>query len=194
MLIAFEGLDQSGKETQARHLRAKIEADGRKVHGLSFPEYDTPIGREIRQALDGARDFGPEVMQLLYVANRFEYKPRLDLWLGSGAVVVCDRYRASSVAYGEAQGLDRDWLERIQEHLPAADVTILLDIAPETAVRRKSSGRDRYERDMGLLARVRESYHRQASRHDWIVIDGEQPKDQVQSAIERQIASRLARR
>jgi thymidylate kinase len=45
-------------------------------------------------------------MQLLYIANRFEYKPRLDLWLAAGDVVICDRYRASSVAYGEAHGLD----------------------------------------------------------------------------------------
>ena len=113
-------------------------------------------------------------MQLLYVANRFEYKPRLDLWLAAGDVVVCDRYRASSVAYGEAQGLDAAWLDDIQRHLPAADVTVLLDIAPETAVARKSAGRDRYERDLALLARVRESYRRQASQPGWVVIDAEQ--------------------
>ena len=113
MLIALEGLDQSGKETQARHLRARIAQDGWKVHALSFPYYDTPIGREIRQALDGARDFGADVMQLLYVANRFQHRPRLELWLSHGGVVVCDRYRASSVAYGEAQGLDPAWLEGV---------------------------------------------------------------------------------
>jgi dTMP kinase len=192
MLIAIEGLDQSGKETQARHLRARLEADGRKVHGLSFPDYETPIGQEIRKALAGEREFGPEVMQLLYVANRFEYKPRLDLWLGSGAVVVCDRYRASSVAYGEAQGLDPNWLEDIQRFLPAPAVTVLLDIAPETAVQRKQTGRDRYERDLGLLSRVRESYRRQAKRHKWIVIDGEQSKDAVEAAIHQKVLSRLA--
>ena len=81
MLIAFEGLDQSGKETQTRHLRARLEQLGRRVHPLSFPDYSTPIGQEIKQALAGERDFPPDVLQLLYVANRFEYKPRLDLWL-----------------------------------------------------------------------------------------------------------------
>jgi dTMP kinase len=192
MLIAIEGLDQSGKETQARHLRARLEADGRKVHGLSFPDYETPIGQEIRKALAGEREYGADVMQLLYVANRLEYKPRLDLWLGSGAVVVCDRYRASSVAYGEAQGLDPTWLEDIQRFLPAPEMTVLLDIAPETAVRRKQTGRDRYERDLGLLARVRESYRRQAKRHRWIVIDGEQSKDTVEAAIHQKVLSRLA--
>jgi len=192
MLIAIEGLDQSGKETQARHLRRRIEAEGRKVHGLSFPDYETPIGQEIRRALTGEREYTPEVMQLLYVANRFEYKPRLDVWLGSGGVVVCDRYRASSVAYGEAQGLDAQWLEDIQRFLPSPAITVLLDIAPETAVQRKQTARDRYERDLGLLGRVRESYHRQAKRHGWIVIDGEQPKDAVEAAISQKVLSQLA--
>src|SRR5471032_527442 len=105
MLIAIEGLDQSGKETQARHLRARLEQDGRKAHALSFPDYNTPIGEEIAKALKNEREFGPDVMQLLYVANRFEYKPRMDLYLKGGDFIVCDRYRASSVAYGEAQGL-----------------------------------------------------------------------------------------
>ena len=45
-------------------------------------------------------------MQLLYIANRYEYRPRSSGWLAAGAVVVCDRYLASSIAYGEAQGLD----------------------------------------------------------------------------------------
>src|SRR4029077_17419051 len=162
VLIAFEGLDQSGKETQARHLRARIEQEGRRVHVLSFPDYGTPIGQEIQKALHGEREFTPEVMQLLYVANRTEHKPRLDLWMGGKNVVICDRYCASSVAYGEAHGLDPAWLTDIQRHLPAATLTLLLDIAPDTPVKRKSSGRDRYERDLALLGRVRASYRRQA--------------------------------
>jgi dTMP kinase len=191
MLIAFEGLDQSGKETQARQLRTRIGNDGRKVHAVSFPDYQTPIGREIRQALDGERDFGAEVMQLLYVANRFEYKPRLDAWLAAKDVIVCDRYRASSIAYGEAQGLDAAWLDEIQKHLPPAAMTVLLDIAPETAVARKGENRDRYERDLPLLGRVRESYRRQAERHGWIIIDGNQPKDDVTAAVQGAVLPRI---
>jgi dTMP kinase len=183
MVIAFEGLDQSGKETQARHLRARIEQEGRKVHPLSFPDYETPIGKELARALAGEREFSPEVMQLLYVANRCEFRAKIDLWLKAGGIVVCDRYRASSVAYGEAQGLDPVWLDEIQRPLPKAAVTVLLDIAPETAVKRKASGRDRYERDLDLLGRVRESYRRQADQAGWVVIDGERTKDEVQAAV-----------
>src|SRR5690606_16014035 len=118
MLIAFEGLDQSGKETQARLLADALRAAGRRVEALSFPDYATPIGREIRAALDGGRDFGPDVMQLLYVANRYEKKPLIESWLAAGAIVVCDRYVASSIAYGESQGLDAGWLREIQRYLP----------------------------------------------------------------------------
>jgi dTMP kinase len=194
MLIAFEGLDQSGKETQARHLRARLEAEGRKVHAVSFPDYQTPIGQEIRRALAGERDFSPAVMQLLYVANRLEYKPRLDAWLGADAVIVCDRYCASSVAYGEAQGLDAAWLVDIQRYLPAPTLTVLLDIGPDTAVGRKGEGRDRYERDLPLLARVRESYRRQAASPDWIVINGDQPRDAVTASVETAVLPRISRR
>ena len=190
MLIAFEGLDQSGKETQARSLGARLSADGRAVRALSFPDYDTPIGIEIRKALAGERDFGPEVMQLLYVANRFEHKPQLAEWLAAGDAVVCDRYRASSVAYGEAQGLDPIWLEDIQRDLPPPTVTVLLDISPETAVDRKQAGRDRYERDLELLARVRASYLRQA-RAGWVVIDAGQSREVVAAAVAAAVLPRL---
>ena len=194
MLSAFEGLDQSGKETQARQFMAALQADQRAVHAASFPDYGTPIGRELRQALDGHRDFGPEVMQLLYVANRFEYRDRLASWLSDGAIVVCDRYRASSVAYGEAQGLDPVWLEAIQRDLPPAALTVLLDLAPERAALRKPEARDRYERDLALLGRVRDSYLRQArTQHNWVVIDADQPRERVAEAISAAVWPRLAR-
>jgi dTMP kinase len=193
MVIAFEGLDQSGKETQSRQLGARLEEDGRTVRPVSFPDYDTTIGREIRQALAGQRDYAPEVLQLLYVANRFEYKARMTAWIEAGDVIVCDRYRASSVAYGEAQGLDPAWLEEIQRPLPEAALTVLLDIAPSTAVQRKRTGRDRFESDLALLARVRESYRRQAAQSGWIVIDAEPARDDVAAAVRQAVWSRLGR-
>ena len=194
MLIAFEGLDQSGKETQARQLGDRLQRDGYRVHPLSFPDYTTPIGQEIQKALAGDRHFGPDVMQLLYVANRGEYRRQVDEWLAAGDVVMCDRYRASSVAYGEAQGLDPAWLTGIQQYLPPATLTVLLDIAPETAVKRKAAGRDLYERDLSLLARVRESYRRQARQENWVLINGELPKDEVREAVEAAVLPRLTRR
>ena len=183
LLIAFEGLDQSGKQTQAERLKSEVERRGRRAVLLDFPSYETHIGQEIDEGLHGGRDYGPDVMQLLYVANRYEKKPLIEKLLAEGTVIVCDRYLASSIAYGEAQELDADWLRDIQRYLPPPDLTILLDIAPETAAGRKRSNRDRYERDLELLSRVRDSYRRQSQARDWVRLDGERPKDDVAADV-----------
>jgi len=183
MMSAFEGLDQSGKQTQARRLRDRLRAGDRKARVVSFPDYGTSIGEEIARALSGEREYGPEVMQLLYVANRYERRPDLERWLAAGIVLLCDRYIASSIAYGEAQGLDAAWLAQIQRFLPAPDLTVYLDIAPETAVERKATGRDRYEADRALQAAVRESYLRQAAQPGWHRVDGERTPEAVAADV-----------
>lgn len=192
LLVAFEGLDQSGKQTQAEAVRDWLASRGRVGHLVSFPDYSTPIGSEIFKALHGERDYPPDVMQILYVANRGERRARIDAAIAAGEVVICDRYLASSIAYGEAHGIDPVWLREIQRFLPAPDLTILLDIAPETAVGRKSAGRDRFERDLELLHRVRASYRRQAAAPDWVRIDGERSKAEVSADVLQAVETRLA--
>ena len=191
LLIAFEGLDQSGKQTQGELLREWLTSRGREVKLMSFPDYDTPIGAEIRRALRGERHYGPDVMQLLYVANRYERKEEIAKARDQGTMVVCDRYLASSVAYGEAQGLDARWLRSIQEYLPQPDVTILLDMPPEVSARRKQSDRDKYERDLALLGRVRRSYLRQAEEQRWLRLDADRDRDVVAADICAAIAPRM---
>ena len=190
LLIAFEGLDQSGKHTQAELLRDRLTAQGRAVRLLSFPDYATVIGGEIGRALRGECQYGPDVMQLLYVANRYEWKKDIADAKTRGTILICDRYLASSVAYGEAQGLDAAWLIEIQKHLPQPDVTILLDIAPDVSARRKSADRDRYERDLALLGRVRESYLRQSAR-GWARIDADRDRDAVAAQVFAAVADRV---
>ena len=192
LLIAFEGLDQSGKQTQAERVRDRVTALGRECRLLSFPDYATPIGAEISRALHGERDYAADVMQLMYVANRYEKRGEMTSALEAGTILVCDRYLASSIAYGEAQGLDPRWLRDIQKFLPQPDLTILLDIAPETAVQRKATNRDRYERDLALLSRVRESYHRQAAQDGWLRLDGERPREMVSGDVRNAIERRLS--
>jgi dTMP kinase len=191
-IIAFEGLDQSGKQTQAEMLRDRLKQQGHKSRLVSFPDYGTSIGEEIARALQGEREYSPDVMQLLYVANRYERKADLQRWLDGSLILVCDRYTASSIAYGEAQGLDAVWLADIQKFLPPASATIMLDISPDTAVQRKAADRDRYERDLAMQARVRESYTRQAAAGAWIVLDGERTKDAIAEDVFTAVASRLA--
>lgn len=193
MLIAFEGLDQSGKETQAKRLQEWLRASGRRAEYVTFPDYTTPIGKEIYAALHGERTFGPDVIQLLFIANRHELKPQIERALADRVIVLCDRYLASSIAYGEAQGLDPVWMEQTQRFLPQPALTILLDIAPATAARRKSVGRDRFEQDLAMLGGVRQSYLRQAAQPSWVRIDGERDTEAVAADILAAVTSRLVR-
>ena len=190
-VIAFEGLDQSGKQTQSERLAAALRSEGWRIEFLSFPEYSTPLGAEIDQALQGARGYDAATLQLLYIANRHEFRTRVLEWAATGAVVICDRYVASSIAYGEAQGLDPDWLREVQRYLPPPALTIVLDIPPEISLQRKGAGRDKFERDLPLLSRVRASYQRQAQAADWLLIDGQQDVDAVADTVIRAVRSRL---
>ena len=191
LLIAFEGLDQSGKQTQAELLRQRLTVGGRTVRLLSFPDYDTPIGAELGRALRGGHEYAADVMQLLYVANRYEWKDAIARERDAGTILVCDRYLASSVAYGEAHGLDGAWLAEIQKYLPQPDLTILLDIPPDVSARRKTSDRDKYERDLSMLARVRQSYLRQARNGGWHRIDADRDREVVGEEVFAIVSERL---
>ena len=190
-LIAFEGLDQSGKQTQAERLLAAFRAAGHRTEFLTFPAYETSIGIEIEHALRGKRDYQPDTLQLLYIANRFEFRPRITEWLAAGTMVVCDRYLASSIAYGDAQGLDAEWLTDIQRHLPQPSLTLFMDMPPEVSLARQKADRDKFERDMPLLGRVRESYARQSTLPDWVRIDAAADRDSVSAAVISAVRSRL---
>jgi dTMP kinase len=191
LLIAFEGLDQSGKQTQAELVRDRLIAGRRSVYLLSFPDYGTPIGEEIERALRGARNYAPDVMQLLYVANRYEWRTEIERRRSDGEILICDRYLASSVAYGEAQGLDPAWLLEIQRYLPQPDLTFLLDIAPAVSATRKTADRDRYERDLALLGRVRNSYLQLADKNGWERLSAERDKAIVAADVWAVVERRL---
>ena len=128
-------------------------------------------------------------MQLLYVANRFEWKPEIERELAAGTVLVCDRYLASSIAYGEAQGLNPKWLAEIQAPLPQPDLTVLLDMSPDVSLARKRGGRDKYERDLQLLSRVRASYMRQAREHEWTTLDATRDRAVVAADVQDAVSA-----
>ena len=118
-------------------------------------------------------------------------RPLIEQELAQGTILMCDRYVASSIAYGETQGLDVSWLRDVQRHLPQPDLTFLLDIDPEVSARRKATDRDKYERDLMLLARVRESYLRQAAAGGWVRLDADRDRAAVAADVFDAVKSRL---
>jgi dTMP kinase len=172
-LIVFEGLDQSGKKTQCNLLAEKLERKGYKVKMLSFPDYETPIGKEIKAFLNGERVYNAYVTQILYAANRWEKKEIIEEWLNKKGILIVDRYSQSNLAYGIAKGLSLKWLINLEKGLPKPNLVILIDISPITSFKRKLESRDVYEKNLDFLKKVREAYISLSKKFGWKIINGE---------------------
>ncbi|MFN8636451.1 MAG: dTMP kinase [Chloroflexota bacterium] len=182
-LIAIEGIDQAGKQTVCEWLASELRSRGVPTEQTGFPDYRTTLGHEITAFLRGERSYPAEARQLLYAANRWERAGELRGWLAEGRAIVVDRYIASGVAYGAAQGLDLEWMMAVERGLPPADLTILLDITPEVSLARKTGGRDAYEARLDLLSAAREAYHTLARDPSWIVADAAADRDTVRDRV-----------
>ena len=191
-LIAIEGIDQAGKQTICDWLAAELRAHGVPTEQTGFPDYSTPLGHEITAFLRGQRDYPAEARQLLYAANRWERAAEIQGWLDEGRAVVVDRYIASGVAYGSAQGLGAEWMLTVEEGLPEAGLTILLDITPDVSLARKTTARDAYEERLDLLAQAREAYLELAQNPDWIVVDAAADRDTVRARVLAALQQHLA--
>lgn len=196
LFVVIEGLDSSGKHTQAEHLAARLAEHGHDSRLVEFPTHqDTRIGRVIDDYLSGDYDVPPEVRALLYAADRYQYIDEFRDLLDRGGALVADRYSASNYAFqttafsGEAWDEMVSWMETVESRLPEPDITIFLDVDPATA-RSLMTDRERdvHEDDLDFQAAVAENYRDIADREDWHVVDcvesgGLRPIDAIHSDI-----------
>lgn len=197
MFVSFEGIDGSGKSTQARLLAERLREGGRDVV-LTREPGGTPLGEQIRDLVLHGDHVTPWAEAALYAASRAQHveeviRPALE----RGAVVVCDRYLDSSVAYqggGRALGVDAVLelnLMAVGGLLP--DTTFLLLLHPEEAVRRMGETPDRIEReDVGFHARVDAAYRALAERDPrrFVVLDGGLGLEELGEAVDRAVRVR----
>ena len=180
--IVIEGIDQSGKKTQSILLRNRLKKKGYKVGYISFPKYNTSIGKLVKKCLHDD-SFSLEMSHILLSANRWESEKEIRYKLENMDFVVCNRYCDSNIAYGLANGLKKEWLENLDLGLPKSDLTILIDIPITESVLRKSENRDRYEKDKKFLNNVKSRYKKLATKNKWSRIKGNKSKEEVSKEI-----------
>jgi len=186
LFLTLEGLDGSGKSTQAGLLRAFLEERGLRVVLTREPGGGLP---SVRDLLLGG-ELSPEAEYLLFSADRAEHVRRVILpSLERGAWVVSDRYLDSSLAYqGFGRGLPLAWLLEVAKEATLGltpRLTFLLDLPPEEALRRVKDP-DRLEREgLAFFQRVREGYLFLAERepHRFVVLDARRSVAEVAEAI-----------
>ena len=195
--IVVEGGEGVGKSTQVPRLASALRASGREVV-VTYEPGDTKLGAELRAVLlhaDSALDARAEL--LLMIADRAQHLAEVVVpALARGALVVCDRYEPSTLAYqGVARGLGVEHVERLSEWATAGvepDIVVVLDLPDEIAEARVSPDRDRFERaGADFHVRVRAAYRELAAARGWVLVNADGTPDEVAARVLDAVASVL---
>ncbi len=198
MFVTFEGVDWSGKSTQAGLLAAWLREQGRTVLETREPG-GTPVGEAVRQVVLHGDDMSPWAEAALYAAARAEHVERaIRPALARGDDVVCDRYIDSSVAYqGAARGLGEDSVLQLNLTVTRRlqpDRTFLVLLDPAEAKRRGGGDPDRIEREgEGFMRTVDEAYRALAAQHPEriVAIDGARAADEIAEEVREHVRALL---
>ncbi len=199
MIVAFEGLDGSGKGTQSQILSAKMSAKGIDNALYSFPNYKgTNFGLEVGKYLNGG--FGsldevpPQFPVMLYAMDRLEMRKSIMKDINSGSNIIFDRYVPSNIAHQAVKFPENqrktfaDWVKRLEYNIlemPSPDVIIFLDVDPVIAGRMVAlkgkrsytdAAKDIHEANDSYMDKVYQMYKQMAQDENWVIIqaaDGE---------------------
>ena len=194
IFIAIEGIDGSGKSTQAKNIAKRLEAEGHKIY-LTFEPTDMRIGKMIRSILGGKEKADEKVIAALFVADRLDHilheTNGILKKLAEGYTVITDRYYFSSYAYHGAH-MDIDWV--IQSNKMAANilkptVNLFIDVSPEIAMKRINANRETVEiyETLDNLKAVQSQYKKAFSmleeNEHIIAVNGDETPEKVSEAL-----------
>ncbi|MBA4451708.1 MAG: dTMP kinase [Nitrosopumilaceae archaeon] len=183
MIIVIEGGDQAGKKTQTELLFKALKKRKIKATTFSFPDYTTPIGKEIAKYLGGKRKFPPQTIHCLLAANRWEKLNDILKAQSKNSVLIMNRYYQSNLVYGLANGMKQNWLENLDAGLPKADLVILLDVSQQESFQRKKTNRDKFEKNKDFLKNISKIYRTTAKKKRWKIVDATKSKEEVHQEI-----------
>lgn len=193
MIIVIEGGDQAGKKTQSELLAKALRKNKINTKVFSFPDYTTPLGKEINGFLHGKRKFPPQVIHCLLAANRWEKESEIRKAESQNSVLIMNRYYQSNLVYGVANGMKLSWLQGLDEGLPKADLVIVLDVSQKESFSRKKSNRDKFEKNAQFLKTISTTYRKLAKKYHWHIVNASQPKESVHNDIMRVLSKKLAK-
>jgi dTMP kinase len=182
IFIVIEGLDGSGKTTQASLLAKKLEKRYKVL--LTAEPSRGKIGTFIREGcLYEDKRLPTEAEALLFAADRIEHmqkelKPALD----DGKLVICDRYGYSSLAYQGSAGLSLDWIKTINARALQPDFCIFIDVPAERVLERLKRKKSVME-TLEIQQKVRDVYLKYVEKGELVRIDGDKPKDVVSDEL-----------
>lgn len=165
MFITGEGKDGAGKSTGLKYLVEKFEADGKRVHFLHFPNYDTPIGGLIGDIIQGRAPMPSfDALQMLYVADQLAWQEKIKEWIYDGEVVICDRYDLSTIAYYASKiGTNLDSViemiyDKWQDTFKRPDHTLIFECEGHVGERRPNTDMDTMETDDNIRGFIDDVY------------------------------------
>lgn len=183
MIIVLEGFDQAGKGTQSKLLAKALTKRKLKSKIFSFPDYSTPIGKEIKNYLSGKRKFPPQVVHCLLAANRWEKLRDIENSLSKDYLLIMNRYYQSNLVYGITNGLELEWLSNLDAGLPKENLVIVLDVNPAESFNRKKIQRDKFERNKDFAQKIVNNYRILAKELGWEIVNASQPKSKVHKDV-----------
>jgi thymidylate kinase len=184
IFIVIEGIDGAGITTNSRLLVDWLNENQFNALYTKEPT-DSPIGKLIRGYLKSSSDLDPYLMALLFTADRSLHVknfiiPNLEL----GKIIVCDRYFYSTLAYQSVHGVDFNLIYKMNKNFPQPNLVLLLDVKPETAIKRKHGDKEFYE-NLDFLNDIRKKFLEMASDFNFVVISSNENLETVQNKIRK---------
>jgi dTMP kinase len=186
--IVFEGLDGSGKSTQVGLVFDFLKGKDQKVHSTSEPTQYL-IGGLIKSWVSNDWKSTPECLQLLFAADRaYHLDKEITPLLKKGVTVICDRYFLSSLAYGDLEIKDLNWLISLNQNFILPDITILLKVSPKVCLQRMLKERfflNLFEKEK-KLKKVWQNYEKLTKKYKNIyIVDGEKSIEEISEGVKK---------